>query len=640
MSGIAGIIRFDGGPVAPGLVEAMTGAMTHRGPDGIRHWVRGPVAVGQCMLCTTPESLAERQPLADEDESLVLVMDGRVDNWKELRHELQGRGSVLRDRTDAELVLRAYEAWGRDCVAHIDGDFALVIWDARHRRAFCARDRMGNKPLHYHWDGATLAFASEVHAIVALPWVGETLNEGMVAEFLAYDWRSRDETFWVGVKRLVAAHRMDVDVRGTRGDRYWEPDSTASPACASDAAYAVHHRMLLSDTVRRMSRAPGPLACEVSGGLDSSAIFAVAEHLRRQNRLLAPRIDAYTLAFGDVPGVNDLPFARAVVAHLGTALHEIAPTRMPLAWYSDWARRYRDFPSYPNGVMGLGIREAAQGRGSRALLVGAGGDEWLSGSRSHYADALRARDWSTLLACVDGDRRAAGLPRALGWAFRYGAYRLLPEPIRRLVRNAFRRRSDKVDGMEWLAPAMRTLAKQRKDGAPEPAMDPTDSFARHEQHLTLTSAYSTWARELEERMAASVGIEVRRPFDDARMVEFAFATSHRLRLRGSVDKHLHRQAMKGLLPDQVLTRERRAEFSITFRWYASELQAMLARTTCDRGDDWVDRDKATQLHRRSGTHAASSVPDWMVWSLFGCMAMASARDDVPARVREKVGDEA
>ena len=104
MSGIAGIIRFDGAPVAPGLVEKMTAAMAYRGPDGIRHWTKGAVALGQCMLRTTPESLEETQPLTNEDESLMLVMDGRVDNWEELRRELLGRGAMLRDRSDAFLA--------------------------------------------------------------------------------------------------------------------------------------------------------------------------------------------------------------------------------------------------------------------------------------------------------------------------------------------------------------------------------------------------------------------------------------------------------------------------------------------------------------------------------------------------------
>ena len=160
MSGIAGIIHFDGAPVEPGQVEKMTSAMAYRGPDGINHWIKGSVALGQCLLRTTPESLEETQPLTNEDESLVLVLDGRVDNWEELRSELLGSGAALRNRSDAELVLRAYQTWGPDCLRHIEGDFALVIWDARRRAAFCARDRMGNKPFHYHWSGCSLVFAS------------------------------------------------------------------------------------------------------------------------------------------------------------------------------------------------------------------------------------------------------------------------------------------------------------------------------------------------------------------------------------------------------------------------------------------------------------------------------------------------
>src|SRR5262252_4698116 len=219
MSGIAGVIRFDGAPVESGLVERMTGAMSHRGPDGVQHRVSGSVALGHCMLRTTAESLEEHQPLGNEDGTVVLVMDGRVDNWEELRRDLIDRGAVLRTRADAELVLRAYETWGADCLSHLEGDFALVIWDERRREALCARDRAGKKTFTYHWDGKTLAFASELHAILALPWVHAPLNEGLLAEVLADDWRSLDETFWEGVLRLPAAHRMTVSARGVRGER-------------------------------------------------------------------------------------------------------------------------------------------------------------------------------------------------------------------------------------------------------------------------------------------------------------------------------------------------------------------------------------------------------------------------------------
>ncbi len=242
MSGIAGIIRFDGGPVERGQIESMTSAMPYRGPDGIAHWLRGPVALGQCMLRTTPESLEETQPLTNEDESLVLVMDGRVDNWEELRSELLSRGARLRTRADAELVLRAYESWGEECLAHIDGDFALVIWDARRNEAFCARDRLGNKPFTYHWDGKVLTFASELHAILAMPWVPEIPNEGMIAEFIADEWYTVDETLWTGIMRLPGAHRMCVGTAGPKPECYWEPDLWTALPYTRDEEYIEHYR--------------------------------------------------------------------------------------------------------------------------------------------------------------------------------------------------------------------------------------------------------------------------------------------------------------------------------------------------------------------------------------------------------------
>ena len=321
MSGIAGIIHFDGRPVEPGQVEAMTAAMHYRGPDGIHHWRRGNVALGQCMLRTTPESLEETQPLTNEDESLVLVMDGRVDNWEELRRELLGKGAVLRTRADAELVLRAYEVWGRDCLPHIDGDFALVIWDARRQEAFCARDRMGNKPFNYRWDGKTLIIASELHAILALPGVEQVFNEGLLAEYLGQEWFSRDETFWRGVMRLVAAQRMAVDADGVRIDQYWQPDLWAELPYKTDGEYVEHYRELFADVVRRMSRSHLPVACEVSGGLDSSAIFAMAEECRRRQELPAPAIDGYALDFHDDVEANELEYSRA----LGTVSWGVHP---------------------------------------------------------------------------------------------------------------------------------------------------------------------------------------------------------------------------------------------------------------------------------------------------------------------------
>jgi asparagine synthase (glutamine-hydrolysing) len=624
MSGIAGIVRFDGAPVEPGSIERMTAAMAHRGPDGIRHWSSGSVALGQCMLCTTPESLDERGPLANEDASLVLVMDGRVDNPGELRRELLGRGAVLRDRTDAELVLRAYEAWGEDCLARIDGDCVFVVWDARRREAFCARDRFGQKPFHYHWDGRTLAFASDVHAVLALPWVPQVLNEGMVAEFLANEWLSLDETFWQGVLRLPQAHRMTVDARGPRLDRYWAPDLHATLRYRTDDEYAEHYLALLTEAVRRMSRTIGPLACEVSGGLDSSALLAVAERLRREGKLLAPSLDAYTLEFNDDSDANEMDFARAMGAHLGIPVREVAPTHEPLDWYRERAQRLRTFPSYPNGTMGVGLREIAASRGSRAILCGVGGDEWLCGTRGYYADELAARDWRSLAASFAADRRDYGTLRSVRWLLRQGCLPLLPDavkrPIRR-VRAALRDRRN--DDRSWLAPPMQRLLDERRAHLRPPDAGGKATASHRRSLNTLSSPFLAQARALEEGLAAGCGIEVRRPLFAKDLVEFAFATPDDLKLRGNTDKYLHRLAMRGYLPEAVRTRRTKADFVIVFLRHVPAIEAALRGGLAQARAEWVLQERAAELLAHVGDPNLDDAPEWKLWSLIGCDALAA-----------------
>jgi|SRR5208337_1209380 len=184
MSGIAAIFNLDTRPVDRGLLTRTIDAVPYRGPDGIHIWTDGSVGLGHAMMCTTPESRLERQPLHDDDAGLVLTMDGRVDNREELAGVLTGKGHRLRDDTDAELVLRAYECWGENSPAKIFGDFAYVIWDARRRHLFCARDILGIKPFYYFHDRRIFLCASELQQILKCARVPREPNEGMVASIL------------------------------------------------------------------------------------------------------------------------------------------------------------------------------------------------------------------------------------------------------------------------------------------------------------------------------------------------------------------------------------------------------------------------------------------------------------------------
>ena len=632
MSGIAGIIHFDGQPVAPGLVESMTQSMHYRGPDGINHWRQSNVALGQCMLRTTPESLEEIQPLTNEDESLVLVIDGRVDNWEELRRELLGKGAVLRTRADAELVLRAFEVWGRDCLCHIDGDFALVIWDARRQEAFCARDRMGNKPFVYHWFGKTLYFASEQQAILRQAPVVQVLNEGMVAEYLAAEWCSNTETLWQGVLRLQAAHNLTATASGSALERYWAPDLEASLSFRNDEQCAEYYRALLFDVVRRHSRASHPLACEVSGGLDSSAIFAVADSLQRANQLGAPGLEGYTLDFSGDPDAAEINYCRAVGAHLGKAIHEITPSHVPLSWYHEIASHYQDFPDFPNGgAMGLPIAERARANGSRVLMNGLGGDQWLGGHAGvSYTEAVARRQGRELLKIVADDLRQAGLKTTLWQLLRHGIVPLLPEPAQAALRSVYvglRKTSGQAEPLAWLAAPMRTRAQARRQAYWQPFASAVRRSGQFGQLACLYDAYQMLAIEMAERFYAHVGLEMRQPFWNARMVEFAMAIPERSRSRGGVDKWLHRCAMQGLLPEAVVRRQSKADFSITFTRYLTDLGLHLTATVLPRRSGWVDQRSVLSMLRVCSDVPPSNWPGmepWTLWALVGVDAVLAA----------------
>ncbi len=311
------MLRFDGRPVEPDVIQRMTGAMAYRGADGLTHWIVEGAALGHCMFRTTAESLEERQPLADEAGHFHLVMDGWLANPAELRAELEAHGVSLRDKSDAELVLRAWQTWREQCCDHIDGEFAFVIWDSQRRSAFAARDHLGLRPLHWHWDGRRLLIASDINGVMAVGDFEPRLNVSKVAEHVAHNMISLEDTLWQDVMRLPPANAMWVTAYGPRVFRYWLPPLDAPLRYSREEDYVEHYRELLADSVRRASRTHLPLGCEVSGGLDSSAVFAIAHRDLQAGRLPAPSLHGYTYSFPPGGPEDEIEFAEAVGQHLG-----------------------------------------------------------------------------------------------------------------------------------------------------------------------------------------------------------------------------------------------------------------------------------------------------------------------------------
>jgi asparagine synthase (glutamine-hydrolysing) len=619
MSGIAAVISFDDKPIERGVIEKMTAVMSYRGPDGINHWVRGPVALGQCMLRTTPESLEDTQPLCNEDESVVLVMDGWLSNWEELRAELRARGVRLRTRSDTELVLRAYECWERDCPHHLDGEFAFVIWDQRRREAFCARDHTGCKPFHYHWNGRTLIVASDLNAILSVPFVSQEPNSGMIAEILANEMYTRDETVWLGVMRLVAACRMNVDGDGPRIEQYWRPPLEVGLVYKREEEYFEHYRELFADCVRRTSRSHKRVAYQVSGGLDSSAVFSMAENLRKAGRLPAPAIKGYTFVFDASTDADEIVYARAVGEHLGLKIREVAPFKPNLSWFDECVRKERDLPLYPNTAMSVSLGEAMASDDCRVTLNGEGGDEWLGGKRFYYGEELAARQWAAVYNSLREDAAAVGLRQSITWLVRYGLVHFLPRPIKDVLRKLVAAQgTNYFNDPFWLSHEMQKTHKERSARFDRNYYLSVRNLPRRAMLMSLHEGFMAHAREQFDRREARLGLEARTPMYARKFVEFAFSIPERLRLRGDTRKFVHIKALENLLPPVVACRKTKADFSVAFNWQLDRIERLLVDELPRARGSNLSPEGMARLYERYRVWPVEVKPIWELWGVYAC----------------------
>ena len=564
MSGIAGIYNLDGRPVDPALLKRMTDVTSHRGPDGVGHWIDGPVGLGHRMLCTTPESRRESQPLLDETERLCLTFDGRIDNREELAKSLKAKGALLRDDTDAELVLKAYQCWGIQSLKHIVGDFALVLWDGHNRQLFCARDFLGLKPLYYVHTAKVFLFGSELKQLFEDETIRREPNEGMIGEYLASAITDKEETLLKNVFRLPHGHYLLIRPGLFQKHSYWAIP-TREVRYRRDEEYAEHFLEIFKEAVRCRLRSHTPVGVSLSGGVDSSSIMVVAQALCNEGEVPTAKCEAFSLVFPGLPCDESL-YIQDVMRFCGASGHHVLQPQVDIDYYPRQAAAYYDFPGYPNGCMARPIKGMLQEKGYRVLLDGVGGDEWLTGSCSD-ADLWRNFRLWDLLARIsiqpysrnETSRVTTDVPWRLAAATR---------GPRRRIAGLF---TSHAPDHSWINEdfALRTNLHERIHNS-----DSRQLFLNTPQkeiYESATNGYQIQAFEIEERDAALSGYEQRQPFNDQRLVEFALTLPERQRYRGGQSKHILRRAMLSLLPDAVRERKTKSHFGHLFA------QALLAQ---------------------------------------------------------------
>lgn len=616
MSGFAVVFGLDGQPADGERLGRMLERIRHRGPEGLQTWRQGVVGLGHAMLRTTPEAAAEYQPLLSSDNRLCLVLDGRVDNREELAAGLEAAGVELRSDTDAELVLQAFRVWGDECPRRILGDFAFAIWDATHRRLFCARDHMGVRPFYYWTDGRIFLGASELQQVIRETDVPEEPNEGFIGEYLTGTLYNRTETLYRGIMRLAAAHCMVVTSTGVRTWRFYDLDPHKTIRYRNDDDYAEHFREVFLEAVRCRLRNLSGVAAELSGGLDSSSVVSTAQYLAHEGKVNLSKFEVFSLEYDD-PALDEREYARAVTERWNLRLELVKPFEVDLPACIESVRRWREYPDYPNGAAFKSLRRRVKDSGIRVLLTGLGGDQWLTGSENYYAELL----------C---DLKLKKLSRELWKDFRFGQrgspghgplHLFFWWAVRPLVPKSWRTTFGRAFGREFYPPFIRhdfarrihLLDRIRSEPVTPAGTRPTQATI----YGTFTDGWLAHVLELDDHDSAPLGFEMRHPFFDIRLIEFCFAIPEDQRLRTELTKFVLRGAMKGILPEKVRERRTKGEFASFFVQVFEQMGGVsffndlaIARA------GWVDAEKLRQMAReRFGKFRESNL--WPLLTAFG-----------------------
>ena len=608
VSGIAGIVHFDGSPIDARILQRMTDAIARRGPDGRGTWASSSAGLGHRMRCTTPEALEERQPLCDESGQVCLVLDGRIDNREELGKALEAKGARLRDRTDAELILKSYLLWGEDAPVRILGDFAFAIWDGRHGALFCVRDVFGIRPFNYYSGGNFVLIASELHQLFYDPRVKRVANEGMVAEYLSAQITHCEETLWEGIFRLPAAHLMWVRSGGIEKRRYWDFDLAKQVRYKTDEAYASHFLDLFRQAIRCRLRRCGPIGAYLSGGLDSSSVSVVANELLREQGRTEP-LDTFSLIF---PGMrcDESEYILETVRHAGLRSHLSPPFPTSMEYYDQQATCFQDFPGWPNGgAMSSPMCEGLRHTGTQVVLTGWGGNECLEGSGSYIITELAQE--GRFLELIRAAKIGGAIDDARWWrvAFNYGIRGNIPLGVKRILRPL------RPSQFGWLPAEFvkRTALLSRVEAfaAPRGA-----SPIQQAMHSHFYAGWNAHFREGWDRNAAFVGVEERHPFFDRRLAEFAFALPERQRSHHGIVKIVLRNALQGRLPDSVIARQVQTDFTPIFTDAVCSQDGQdpfHSSTITARG--WIKRRELSSFLQRA---RAGNLHDmWKLWAAVG-----------------------
>jgi len=579
VSGIVGFFNRDARPADDGVLARMSAALGHRGPDGEGRRLAGAAALAHQHLWATPEEVGEVQPLVGASGA-VLVMDGRLDN----RDELLGALRLPPTASDAACALAAYETWGAAFPEHLNGDFAIAVYDAPRHRLLLVRDPIGVRPLYYCRSGGLVAFASEIKALLAHPAIPAVPDDEGLADYMLVASRPierQDITCFAGISAVVPAHRVVVTAERLTAERYWDFDRSRELHLRSFGEYVEAFRERFVVAVRRRSRAAHHVAVSVSGGLDSSSIWCQAETLRRAGQVVAPGVIGVSYVGAEGTAADEQRYLREIEQAYGVSFDRI-PIE-PLLGVVEGAEAQVGAVEAPFADYMWGVTRAVHARarqaGSRVLLSGHWGDQVLF-SPEYLADLVRRLAVRQVLRHTRTYERyfGAGETRVLKRRLALDVARqFVPRALVPLLKALRRSIAPPERPRPWFSDSFRRRAL-RFANRPVEIGGGFHSVHARTVYLEARSKYHVHCMEWNNKCAALHGLDAAFPYLDRDLLVFLMAAPGEVQNRDGVPRALLREAMQGVLPESLRARTWKADFTAAAnRGLGRELEQVAAR---------------------------------------------------------------
>ncbi|HEU5236825.1 MAG TPA: asparagine synthase (glutamine-hydrolyzing) [Pyrinomonadaceae bacterium] len=577
MCGITGWANLDSRTPPPEggeeLLRLMCDRMTHRGPDSEGYLLDEGIALGMRRLAII-DLLTGEQPAFNEDHSIAVILNGEIYNYRELRADLEKRGHRFRSESDTEILPHLYEEHGREMVQHLNGMFAFALWDETRRRLFIARDRFGEKPLYWGVFDGVLLFASEPKVLLAHPSVRPNLNLNALRRYLSFDYVPAPLSIYEGVSKLPAAHTLTLEDGQIRVERYWQLSYKTRQPVPNVHEAADQLRELLADSVRMRLVSDVPLGVLLSGGIDSSMVTALAV------RASSETVKTFSISFAEA-SFDESSYARAVAKFLGTDHHEERFSASLAANLVSEIGAWMDEPISDPSLVPTYLLSRFTRKHVTVALGGDGGDEIFAGYPMYFGHYM-TQAYLTIprflrLGLVEPVVNLLPV-KTKNLSFDYRARRFIaashydavarhhvlfgsftPEDQAQLLTEDVREASDP----DIYSDARRLFAECDSNNLTECMQSLDTQFYLAEDILTKV-----------DRASMAVSLEVRAPYLDPRVAEFAASLPPRYKLHGYTSKYILKKAAKGLVPPFVWRRGKKG-FGVPFaKWLKSELRPL------------------------------------------------------------------